>query len=173
MPSPAYPSKWFLAQTKPNCEQIACRNLERQGFATFRPLERHTSVRAGRFLTRVRSFFPGYIFLAVPDAGERWSLVNSTFGVSRLIAFAGKPAQVQQRVIDDLRARCDESDTITVHDDLACGSEIEIGQGSFSGFTGRVERLAPDQRALVLIDFLGKDTRVELGREALICRTGA
>ncbi|MEE4213083.1 MAG: transcriptional activator RfaH [Parvularcula sp.] len=172
MPSPVAVPQWFLAQTRPNAEKVACLNLERQGFATFRPLERYTSVRAGRFLTRVRSFFPGYVFVGLPTGAARWSLVNSTLGVSRLIAFAGKPARVHQHVIDDLRAHCDANGTITLRDDLTRGSEVEIRQGSFAGFTGRIERLTPDERALVLIDFLGKDTRVDLAREALTCRSG-
>ena len=32
-------TSWFLAQLKPNCANIADRNLKRQGFQTFLPVE--------------------------------------------------------------------------------------------------------------------------------------
>lgn len=158
---------WFLAQTKPNADQIACRHLERQGFRTFQPLERRTTARAGQFRTVLRPFFPGYVFLMLPGAVARWSVVNSTTGVTRLVSFAGKPAEVPHSIVEELQKACDEDNVINFAPGLVCGAEVEIKDGSFTGFLGRIERMTPGERALVLIEFMGKDTRVELTRCSL------
>ena len=57
-------TSWFLAQLKPNCANIADKNLKRQGFQTFLPMEEETTQRNGKFVTAMRPLFPGYIFVA-------------------------------------------------------------------------------------------------------------
>ncbi len=61
-------TSWFLAQLKPNCANIADKNLKRQGFKTFLPMEEETSQRGGKFVTAMRPLFPGYIFVAFDAA---------------------------------------------------------------------------------------------------------
>ena len=57
-------TNWFLAQLKPNCANIADKNLKRQGFNTFLPMEEETRPRNGKYVTAMRPLFPGYIFVA-------------------------------------------------------------------------------------------------------------
>jgi transcriptional antiterminator RfaH len=153
---------WFLAQVRPNADQLARRNLERQHFTTFQPLERRTRVRGGKFTTVLSPFFPGYIFISYPESPAPWSLVNSTYGVTRLVSFAGKPAPVPAAIIAALQAACGSDGVVTRAHEFASGSRVEVASGAFSHFIGEVERLTPDHRVLVLIDFMGKQTRVNL-----------
>ncbi|MFW5634979.1 MAG: transcription termination/antitermination protein NusG [Erythrobacter sp.] len=155
-------SIWFLIQTRPNADAIARRNLERQRFVTFQPLERRTRVQKGRFVAERRPFFPGYLFATYPEAAAPWSVINSTYGVVRLVSFAGKPAIVPKSVIRDLREACDEDEVIAFGQDIAEGTEVEIASGSFAGLVGEVLSLTPNNRVLVLLDFLGRQTRVNL-----------
>lgn len=155
-------SSWFLVQTKPNADTNARRNLERQRFITFQPLEQRTRVRKGRFVAERRPFFPGYLFASYPDAAAPWSVINSTYGVSRLVSFAGRPAAVPDAVIRSLREACDGEDVIALGQDLAKGDQVEIASGSFAGFIGEVLCLTPNDRVLVLLDFIGRETRVNL-----------
>jgi transcriptional antiterminator RfaH len=163
-------SSWFLVQTKPNAEPMARRNLERQRFTTFQPLERRTRVRAGKFVVSSGPVFPGYLFASYPEAAAPWSVVNSTYGVARLVSFAGRPAEVPDAVIDDLRAACDGEGVLAFDQDLAEGAEVEIMSGSFSGLIGKILRLTPNDRALVLLNFIGRQTRVSLPK-ATVRRT--
>ena len=161
-------SEWMLAQLKPNADAIAKRNLERQGFGVFQPMERRTRVRRGRFVTQTRGFFPGYAFLNHPADCAPWSLVNSTYGVARLVRFGDRPAPVPEHVITSLRAACDENEIISNQCSLFAGAEVAIRSGVFSGFIGKLERLSPNDRALVLIDFMGKRTSVEISGSHLL-----
>jgi transcriptional antiterminator RfaH len=153
---------WFLAQVKPNADQKARRNLERQHFTTFQPLERRTRVRGGKFSTVSSPFFPGYLFISFPESPAPWSLVNSTYGVTRLVSFAGKPAPVPAAIIAALQAACGPDGVVMRAHELAPGSRVEVASGAFSQFIGEVERLTPDHRVLVLLEFMGKQTRVNL-----------
>ena len=68
-------TSWFLAQLKPNCANIADKNLKRQGFQTFLPIEEETRKRNGKFVTAMRPLFPGYIFVTFDVAtvlGCQW-----------------------------------------------------------------------------------------------------
>ena len=87
-------TSWFLAQLKPNCANIADKNLKRQGFKTFLPTEEETRERNGKFVTAIRPLFPGYIFVAFDEARGLWRTVNSTYGITRLVSFGKEPTAV-------------------------------------------------------------------------------
>jgi transcriptional antiterminator RfaH len=157
-----YMVEWRLVQVRPNADRMAIRNLERQGFCTFQPLELITTIRAGRFLSRLRSFFPGYMFAGYAGAGAPWSVINSTYGVVRLVKFGDRPTAVPDRLVAELQAACDGQGVISLASRVVAGANVEVTSGSLAGFIGEVERLTPDRRALVLIEFLGKHTRVSL-----------
>lgn len=164
---------WHLAQVKPNADKIAIRNLERQNFTTFQPLERRTRVRGGKFVTQLRPFFPGYVFIAYPEVAAPWSLVNSTYGVARLVTFGGRPAPVPAGIVAGLQAACGEDGTMTLDHQLRAGAAVTISSGPFASFVAEVERITPDRRVLVLIDFMGKQTRVKLPAADLCPATAA
>ena len=154
--------EWRLVQIRPNADGIAIKNIERQGFCAFRPLEIVTSIRGGRFVSRLRSFFPGYMFAGYAGPGAPWSLINSTYGVARLVKFGDRPTTVPNLLITELQSACNDQGVISLASRIQAGASVEVASGSLAGFVGEVERLTPDQRALVLIEFLGKQTRVSL-----------
>ena len=100
-------TSWFLAQLKPNCASIADKNLKRQGFKTFLPMEEETRQRGGKFVTSMRPLFPGYIFVAFDVARGFWRTVNSTYGITRLVSFGKEPTGVPLDLVSQLMLRCD------------------------------------------------------------------
>ncbi|WP_163846445.1 transcription termination/antitermination protein NusG [Pseudooceanicola aestuarii] len=151
---------WFLAQLKPNCAAIADKNLTRQGFATFLPMEEETRQRSGRFVTARRPLFPGYIFVAFDVAQGVWRKVNSTYGVTRLISFGGGPAPVPADLVAGLKARCDDTGQLVPDATPQPGDTVRVTHGPFADFVARVESIAKDQRVWVLMDLMGGETRV-------------
>jgi transcriptional antiterminator RfaH len=151
---------WFLAQVKPNADQIARRNLERQGFTIFQPMERRTAVRRGKLVEQVRPFFSGYLFVTYPSASAPWSLVNSTYGVSRLVKTGDRPAEVPPEVVANLFKACDEDGVIIAAPAVSVGDRVEVMRGALTNFVGQIQRLTPDERAIVLLDIIGKQTKV-------------
>ncbi len=154
---------WRLVQLKPNCLQIARRNLLRQGFVVFSPMEETTKRRGGRFVKITAPLFPGYLFLGSPDGTPPPRVVNSTYGVSRLVSFADEiPAVVPREIVLGLMARCDDQEVLKPQNVLAPGDEVRVKSGPFAAFIGRVEALGGQQRVWVLLDLLGGATKVAM-----------
>lgn len=163
---------WLLAQIRPNADEIAKRNLLRQGFRTFQPMEMRTIVRRGRYTQQLRPFFSGYIFVMHPSISAPWSVVNSTYGVSRLVRFGDRHVPVPEPVMADLFAACDENNVISIERPFAVGDTVKVLHGPFTDFVGEVERLHPDQRAIILLDIMGKQTRVTMSKAGLRAASG-
>ena len=156
--------RWVLAQLKPNCAAIAVRHLERQGLQTFLPLERHTEARGGRFVTSTRPYFAGYLFAGIAAGSAPWQAIRSTQGISRLVSFGAEPAVVPAALVEQLMQSCDGDGVIAESPAMSAGDEVRVIQGPFASFIGKVEDLKPDQRAWVLLDVMGKQTRVSISR---------
>lgn len=154
---------WFVVQLKPNAEAIAKRNLLRQGIQIFAPFEEVTSRKARKLIQTCKALFPGYLFVSFDQETVRWRAVNSTLGVNRLVSFAeDRPAQVPLGLISSLMRRCDPAGKLLPPRFLHGGDVVRVTNGPFADFIGTVEQIAPDQRIWVLLDILGKNTRVAI-----------
>ena len=151
---------WFLAQLKPNCAQIAQKNLIRQGFDTFLPMEEETRQRNGKFVTATRPLFPGYIFVAFDVAKGLWRSVNATHGIMKLVSFGKEPAPVPRDLVSQLMLGCDTSGKLLPPKLLTPGDQVMLTNGPFANFAAEVQKIAPDQRVWVLMDIMGAQTRV-------------
>lgn len=154
---------WFVVQLKPNAEAIAKRNLLRQGMQIFAPFEEVTARKARKLVQTRKALFPGYLFVSFDQDAVRWRTVSGTLGVNRLVSFAAdRPAQVPLGLISSLMRRCDPSGKLLPPRFLHGGDVVRVTNGPFADFIGTVEQIAPDQRIWVLLDILGKNTRVAI-----------
>lgn len=162
---------WLLAQVKPNSGPIAERNLNRQGFTTLLPMERKTQRHKGQLKSIRAPYFPGYIFVGIDARSSPWRAIRSTYGVSKLVSFGLQPALVPPEIIDELLSHCGPEGFMENYVQLAEGDNVQITHGPLTDFFAKVEKLAPDERAWLLIDIMGKETR-SLLRLADLKRTG-
>ena len=158
---------WFLAQFKPNSHKIAERNLRRQNFQTFLPLHEETKRKAGRFTTTLRPLFTGYLFVGFDASKGGWGAVNSTYGITRLVSFGDDPRPVPQDLISGLMQRCDDGGKLLPSRILKTGDTVEISGGPFAEFVATVENVDPNQRVWVLLELMGRTTRVAIHPDAL------
>ena len=158
---------WFLAQFKPNCHEMAERNLHRQNFQTFLPLHEETKRKSSRFITTLRPLFTGYLFVGFDPSKGGWRAINSTYGITRLVSFGEFPQPVPLDLISRLMLRCDEGGKLLPPRILMTGDAVKISSGPFASFVATVEKIGPDQRVWVLLDLMGQTTRVAVQPEAL------
>lgn len=158
---------WFLAQFKPNCQNIAERNLARQGFETFLPVQETTLRVRGRFATRLRPLFPGYIFVMLDVVRGPWRAVNSTSGIVRLVSLAKEPTPVPSELVRQLMQRCDRKGRLLCPTGLKAGDRVTVTQGPFTDFVASIDTIEPDRRIWVLMDLMGARTRVAVGAEQI------
>lgn len=158
---------WYLAQLRPNSLRIAERNLHRQGFDLFCPVQTETRKVGAQFRTTESPMFPGYLFIRFDPALPGWRAINSTYGVSRLVGFGGYPAPVPASLVAALRLRCDEIGRIRPPADLQPGDAIRVVAGPFADFVTTIESIAPDRRIWILLDIMGRTTRVAIPMEGV------
>lgn len=160
-------TSWFLAQLKPNSVKIAERNLKRQGFRTFLPVEEVTKRAKSKFVTAEQPMFPGYIFVAFNVTKGGWRAINSTNGITRLVSFGKDPAPVPLDIISGLMLRCDAQGKLMQPKLLYPGDQVAMTHGPFADFVAEVEKIEPDRRVWVLMDLMGSHTRVAVGADQL------
>ena len=160
-------NQWYLIQFKPNSNRLAERNLHRQGFETFLPMQKITRRKASRFVSDLKPLFPGYMFVSVNSELAPWRLINSTIGVSKLVSFEGKPKPLPLQLISGLMLRCDASGVLLSPKSLRAGDSVEMLTGPFANFIATVDTIDPEQRIWVLMDFMGQKTRMQVTTDQL------
>lgn len=153
-------TEWVLVQFKPNSDAIAVRNLNRQGIEVFLPKIEQTKRVSGRFKKSAKALFPGYLFAKAKLSSGDWRAINSTYGVSRIVTTGSKPTPVPTGLVEAIKARCDGGDMVAPELNFTEGDEVRVQHGPFADWVGKVLAVEGEQRAWILLDFLGRETRV-------------
>jgi transcriptional antiterminator RfaH len=158
--------RWYLVHTRPNCERKAELNLKAQGLTTFLPQIEKTIRHARRLTTVRRPLFARYLFVSLDIGRDRWISINSTVGVSRLIAQDGRPVAVPFGIVETLLAHSDAGLTRLDHS-LAQGQRVRILSGPLADFTATIMRLDARRRVDVLLEVMGSGVSVSVDRRTL------
>ena len=158
---------WFLLQFKPNSHRLAERNLMRQGFETFLPMQEVTRRKSTRFVNDLRPLFPGYMLVAFQPKSAPWRKINATIGVSKLVSFDGQPRPVPLDLVSALMQRCDTAGKLLSAKQLAAGDQVELVTGPFANFIATVETIDIEQRIWVLMECMGQRTRMHVKADQL------
>lgn len=160
--------RWYVVHTLPHRELRAQRQLAAQGFHAFLPRHRKT-VRHARQLRTVSSpFFPRYLFVALDLNRDRWRSVNGTFGVARLVMGDEFPTPLPHGVVEGLAAACGADGNLRFDAGLAIGQRVRVLSGPFADLIGELARVDGGGRVQVLLELLGGEVPVRIGRDALM-----
>ncbi|MBM4192629.1 MAG: transcription/translation regulatory transformer protein RfaH [Gammaproteobacteria bacterium] len=156
---------WLVVLTKPRTEALAEGHLERQGFEVLCPLMRVQKQRRFKWTWVEEPLFPRYLFVgAKPE--QSWAPLRSTVGVVSPVKFGGIYATVPQTLIDLLRSRAEERQE---HRPLFMqGQKLRIVTGPYASLDAVFEMQDGSDRALVLLDLLGRQNRVSVNVSQLI-----
>jgi transcriptional antiterminator RfaH len=163
-------SRWYVVQTHVNGEAKAERNLIRQGYEVYFPRYLKRRSHARKLDTVARPLFPRYLFVGVDLETRRWRSIQSTVGVSHLVSLGDGPALIDERVIDDLKRREDQSGFVKFDRGVsfAPGEKVRILAGAFMDSVASFEGLNDRERVAVLLDFLGRKVRVLVGADLIV-----
>jgi len=159
--------KWFILQFKPNSHHQATKNLTRQGFEVFLPLHDTTSRKLSRFINTSKPLFPGYMFIRFDKAESKWHKINNTYGVSRLITFNSTLKSIPTNIVENLMKRYDLSGKLLPVKKLKEGDQVAILKGPFANFIATVEKYEADHRIWILMDYMGRKTKIITPSDAL------
>lgn len=165
-------NRWYVVQTQARKEQLAAQHLQRQGFATFCPLRSRPPARTKGAARPSEPLFPCYLFLSLDVESTQWRSVNGTIGVVRLIALgagrAALPTPVPDGLIELLQSRCDERGEFAFKAEFKPGDRVRIIGGPFDDLCGTLETAGPAERAVIMLDFMARQTRVAVPAGHLI-----
>ena len=164
----SFKKKWLVAQIKPNSNDLAFRNLERQGFQTFMPKIKVTTIKENKFINKEVFLFPGYAFIGVDLQNSYWTKINSTYGVSKLLSFNNRPSEVPLDLIVELKKRFQDNINPIINVKLKSGDKIKFNTGPFADLVTKIESVNSKKRINVLLEIMGGVRKLEFDLEEKI-----
>lgn len=159
--------RWYALQTKVSKEKEVEKRLSAIGVEIFLPWLRTRRRRGRQFRWELTPLFPGYIFCRL-DMTISGKAARYCPGVRDFLAFGNHIAEVGGDIIEKLRDRCPNG--VAQVDALPAkpGDQVRINEGPFSGLEAIFDRaLKGSERVAVLLEILGRQTRIVLPIEAI------
>jgi transcriptional antiterminator RfaH len=160
---------WFCLRTQTKREHVAADHVRQiLGATVFLPRIRFQRKTARGLVWFTEALFPGYVFARF-DFPQQSRQVAHAAGVRGIVHFGDRWPTIPAEVIVELQAAIGTEDVHVVSEPLAVGEEIEVAAGVFRGLKAVVSRVMPArERVLVLLEFLGRQTSVEVDANVVI-----
>ena len=149
-------SKWLLVYTKAQEEQKAKRNLQNQGFEIFLPLIAVTRSNQPKSKT-LKAMFPRYLFVRINTELDKWNRIKSTRGVSHLVVFGQRVAEIPNQMIVYLKSKADENDIFRqkiTRQEFTRGDTLVIEKGVFKDKEATFLAKKSKERVRILLRFV-------------------
>jgi transcriptional antiterminator RfaH len=149
-------SKWLLIYTKAREEQRAKKNLENQGFEIFLPMIAFAKLNQSKSIT-LKAMFPRYLFVNINTELDKWTRIKSTRGVSHLVVFGQRFAEVPNQMIAYLKSGADENDIFRqkiMRQEFQKGDTLVIEKGIFKDKEATFLSKKSKDRVRILLRFI-------------------
>ncbi|SCY54657.1 transcription termination/antitermination protein NusG [Lysinibacillus fusiformis] len=170
---------WYVVHTYSGYENRVKANLEKRVetmgmqdkiFRVIVPEHEETEMKDGKKRTMMRKVFPGYVLVELIMTDDSWYVVRNTPGVTGFIGSSGggaKPTPLLPEEADRLLQQMGMTDKV-VEVDISIGEAVEVLEGPFAHFQGRVEEIDTEKgKVKVSIDMFGRETIMELDFEQI------
>ena len=160
---------WYAVQTKPRQENTAEQQLNNQGYTTYLPKILQRKRKRDQWVKAVEPLFPRYLFIQVDAEQQSLAPVRSTMGVAGLVRFGQLLRPVPDSVIAYLK-QVENPATGQLQADAwphQKGDAVQVLDGPFAGLPAIFEALTGEDRALLLIDLLGRTNTVAVDMQAV------
>lgn len=170
---------WYVVHTYSGYENRVKANLEKRVetmgmqdkiFRVIVPEHEETELKDGKKRTMMRKVFPGYVLVELIMTDDSWYVVRNTPGVTGFIGSSGggaKPTPLLPEEADRLLQQMGMTDKV-VEIDISIGEAVEVLEGPFAHFQGRVEEIDTEKgKVKVSVDMFGRETIMELDFEQI------
>jgi transcriptional antiterminator RfaH len=155
--------KWFCLRSQPKHEHLAAGYLQKDaGMEVLlqRIRFRRATKRGREWVTE--ALFPNYLFARF-DWEKSLRHARHARGVRTVVHFGNRWPTIPDETIDDLRRLWGGKEFHVIEDKLETGDAVRIVQGPLQGMEAVVSQaLSSRERVAVLLDFLGRQTCVEV-----------
>lgn len=165
----AYAPHWYVVKTQPKQENRAQMNLNAWNVETFFPTmkERRPSAFTGEQRITINPLFPGYLFARF-QANLLLHKIHYTRGVQTVVNFGNGPIEVDDEIIETIRAQVDKNGFLKIDDDFKAGDEVVIKEGPLRDLVGIFERdLKPSLRVMIMLKAISYQGHLMIDRSAV------
>lgn len=164
---------WYVVHTYSGYENRVKQNLEKRVetmgmtdkiFRVVVPEREETEIKDSKKKTYMRKVFPGYVLVELIMTDDSWYVVRNTPGVTGFIGSSGGGAKPTPLLPDEVSRLLDQMGmTEDVGADIVVGDLVEVLEGPFAHFQGKVEAVNTEEELLtVIVDMFGRETNMEL-----------
>ena len=107
------------------------------------------------------------MFVKFDRAKSEWHKINNTYGVSRLVTFNSILKSIPTIFVENLMARCNSSGELLSIKKFKTGDQVKVSKGPFANFIASIESYETDQRIWILMDLMGRETKIQTPLDAL------
>ncbi|HSS52288.1 MAG TPA: transcription termination/antitermination NusG family protein [Thermoanaerobaculia bacterium] len=154
---------WWVAWVRSRQEKGLARHLAGHGVGFYLPQAKKQTLRVGRSFVSSLPLFPGYLFFRGP-AAARLEALQSNLLVQVLPVLDQE--ELQRELVSLWRLQQSGAPLVPLPY-LEVGDEVEVKDGPFRGWTGKVLREKGKLRLVVSITLLRQSVAAELDREVL------
>ena len=160
---------WYCIRTQPKHEHIAAGHLRQEaGIEVFLPRIRFRRPTREGPAWFTEALFPNYLFGRFVLQDQLRQVCHLT-GVSGVVHFGGHWPSIPDAVIADLRSTIGAEEVHVIGEEVSPGDSVVISGGVFNDLRAVVTRVMPSrQRVAVLLEFLGRQTQVEVPAAAIV-----
>jgi len=147
---PKMKRRWLVVYTRPRWEKKVDGLLKERGIESYCPVTTMERQWADRKKMVEFPLFNGYLFVNVNLKEEL--TVRETLGVLNFIYYQGKPAEVRESVINDIKHYlnvCPDLETVSIQS-ISVGQRLKIKDGMFLDHEGEVLQIQGKNIVMVL-----------------------
>jgi transcriptional antiterminator RfaH len=155
---------WFVIHTKPRDEHRVKSHFEGMEIEMLLPLCENFRYSHGKMSRVIMPLFPNYLFAKL-DLERHYYKVKWTRGVNRILGIGNEPAPISEVVIQTIKDRMGDDDTVKLLEDLKEGDLVQITSGPLKDFVGVFQKgLSSQKRVKVLLNMIGVEVPVQISR---------
>ncbi|SDI79498.1 transcription/translation regulatory transformer protein RfaH [Billgrantia gudaonensis] len=154
--------RWYAIQCKGGESFRASEHLDNQGFEIFHPVLEVQKKRRGKLEWVCEPLFPYYLFIRLDRLASNWRPIRSTRGVLKIVSFGDQPLPVDDALIETLRRHASVARDASANVYFRAGEKVEITEGPFKDLSAVFDTHRGDARAIVLLDLLQRQQRLEM-----------
>lgn len=154
--------QWFVVQTNPKEDEVACMVLRQQGIGIYQPFMEKYVFHARRKVLKKYPLFPNYLFVQIAPTEEEYHKIRWCRGVRRILLDNYQPVPIDEEFIRSLSSLEDsESGIIKKPVSFVPGDLVRVKSGPMKDLYGVFEAWGSDEgRVRILIEMVSNRAKV-------------
>lgn len=158
---------WILLYCKSKQELRAQQHLTNQNIESYFPIITVNKLRAGKRVQAAEALFPRYLFVKNHNQ-LNLTAVRSTRGISNIVRFGDALAYVPGSLVQQIAGQqADLQQKVATQQVFQPGETLHILSGPFASLNAIFHMPDGESRSIVLLTFLGQQSRVPLCNKVL------